>query len=109
MLEGLPLFSIPLAVHTPIRLSILASACIYCIFGKARVLPDREPPKGRPALLLPPGMSGGRFDGDLGTAGMLCTRVSIAGACLMRSCAMRCASRNVLVRSLQSMNRQGED
>ena len=70
-------------------------------------LPVREPPKRRPALLPPPGVSGGRFDGDLGTAGMLCTRMSIAGACLIRSCAMRCASRNVLVRSLQSTSRQG--
>ena len=77
---------------------------------EARALPLREPPKGRPALLLlPPGMSGGRFDGDFGTAGMLCTRMSIAGACLIRSCAMRCASRNVLVRSLQSTKRHGED
>ena len=80
---------------------------MWCIHNKTRALPVREPPKARSALLLPLGMSGGRFDGDLGTAGMLCTRMSIAGACRIRSCAMRCASRNVLVRSLQARERQG--
>ena len=38
-------------------------------------------------------------------AGELCTRDSIAGACLIRSCAMRCASRKVLVSSLHTAPR----
>ena len=40
-------------------------------------------------------------------AGEFRTQDSIAGACLIRSCAMRCASRKVLVSSLHTAPRSG--